>query len=300
MIRARTREQWEEHARKLEDMGYATMLMPDHFEEQLSPMPALTCAALATTSLRVGTIVLGNDYRHPVVLAMEAATLDLLSNGRLELGIGAGWMRSDYAAAGMSYDRPGARIERFAESLQVLKGAFGEEPFSFSGKHYTITNYNAQPKPVQKPHPPIMIGGGGRRMLSLAGREANIISINFNLAPGAVNQEVLRTGDPASTDEKVAWIREAAGGRFDDIELNAIAFTAVVTDDAAKLAERMAPGFATTPAELLESPHVLLGSTDQMAEALQRRRERYGISYWVFPQNAYEPLAPLVKKLAGT
>jgi probable F420-dependent oxidoreductase len=300
MIRARTREQWEEHARKLEGMGYSTMLMPDHFEEQLSPIPALTAAALATTSLRVGTIVLGNDYRHPVVLAMEAATLDLLSNGRLELGIGAGWMRSDYDAAGMSYDRPGTRIERFAESLQVLKGAFGEEAFSLDGKHYTITNYNGRPKPLQQPHPPIMIGGGGQRMLSLAAREANIISINFNLAPGAVNQEVLRTGDPASTDEKVGWIREAAGDRFGEIELNAIAFTAVVTDDATKLAERMAPGFATTPAELLESPHVLLGSIDQMAGALQQRRERYGISYWVFPQNAYESLAPLVQRLAGS
>lgn len=300
MIRARRREQWEEHAHKLEDMGYSTLLMPDHFAEQLSPIPALTVAACATTSLRVGTIVFGNDYRHPVVLAMEAATLDVLSNGRLELGIGAGWMRSDYDAAGMTYDRPGVRIERFAESLNVLKKAFGEEPFSFAGKHYTITSYNGQPKPVQQPHPPIMVGGGGRRMLSLAAREADIISINFNLAPGAVNQEVLRTGDPASTEAKVGWIRDAAGSRFDAIELNAIAFTAMVTDDAAKLAERMAPGFASTPAELLESPHVLLGSIDEMAEALQRRRERYGISYWVFPQNAYEPLAPLVKKLAGT
>jgi probable F420-dependent oxidoreductase len=299
MVRARTREQWDEHARKLEELGYS-LLMPDHFEDQLSPLPALTAAACATKTLRVGSIVLGNDYRHPVVLAMEAATLDLLSGGRVELGIGAGWMRSDYEAAGLAYERPGVRIERLAESLAVLKGAFGEGAFSFAGQHYTVSNYDGQPKPVQKPHPPIMIGGGGRRVLSLAGREADIISINFNLAPGAVNQEVLRTGDPASTDEKVGWIRKGAGGRFEEVELNAIAFTAVVTDDAGQLAERMAPGFGATPQELLDSPHVLLGSVDQMAETLQRRRERFGISYVVVPQSSYEALAPVVRRLAGT
>jgi len=300
MIRARSREEWAERARKTEDLGYATLLMPDHFNDQLAPLPALMTAADATTTLRVGTIVLGNDYRHPLVLAQEAATLDLLSGGRLELGIGAGWMRSDYDASGMAFDRPGVRIERLREALAILKGLFADGPFSFAGKHYTITNHEGRPKPVQTPHPPILIGGGGRRVLRLAAREADIISINFNLAPGTVNQQVLQTGTGTSTEEKVGWIREAAGDRFDRLELNAIPFTAVVSDDASQLAERMATGFGVAPDELLDSPHVLLGSIDEMVETLQRRRERFGISYVVFPEERYEQLAPVVARLAGT
>jgi probable F420-dependent oxidoreductase len=295
-----SREEWQAKARKMEELGYATLFLPDHFPNQLAPVPAMMAAADATANLRVGTMVLGNDYRHPLMLAMEAATLDILSGGRLELGIGAGWMRVDYDAAGLTYDRAGVRIERLAESLAVLKGLFGEGAFSFSGKHYTIAEHDGQPKPLQKPHPPILIGGGARRVLSLAAREADIISINFNLEPGEVNAQVLATGGGEATDEKIGWIRKAAGARFDEIELNAVVFTAIVTDDQQAMAERLSAAYTLPPADVLDSPHALVGSLEQMAETLERRRERYGISYVVFQDDRFEQLAPIVKRLAGT
>jgi probable F420-dependent oxidoreductase len=299
--RGRTREQWTEKAKRIEDLGFSSLFIPDHFNEQLAPLIALMSAAEVTSSLRVGTMVLDNDYRHPQVLAMEAATLDLLSGGRLELGIGAGWMKSDYDASGIPYDRPGVRVERMTEAIAILKGLFtAEGPFSFAGKHYTITNAEGLPKPAQKPHPPILVGGGGKRVLRIAGREADIAGVNFNLEPGAVNQQVLRTGDAASTDEKIAWIRQGAGERFDEIELNVTVFVAAVSDDPGKLAERIAPGYGMSPAEVLESPHVLVGSVEQMVDTLQQRRERYGFSYVVFSGDVHDALAPVVAKLAGT
>ena len=296
---APTREDWAAKARRLEELGFSTLLMPDHFTDQLAPVPALMAAADATTTLRVGALVFGNDYRHPVVFAKEIATIDVLSGGRVEFGIGAGWMQTDYDASGMTYDRPGLRIERLQEAVAIFKGAFGDEPVNFAGKHYTITNYNNLPKPAQKPHPPIMIGGGGKRVLSYAAREANIISVNFNLAQGAVNREVMATGDATATEEKIRWIREAAGARFDEIELNVTVFVAIVTDDREKMAERIAPGFGMPPAEVLASPHALIGSVDQIVDTLQERREKYGFSYVAFSGDGYEALAPVVKKLAG-
>ncbi len=297
--RAASRDEWAAKARKIEDLGFSTLLMPDHFEDQYAPVPALMAAADATTTLRIGTLVFDNDYKHPVVLAKEAATLDVLSGGRLELGIGAGWMTSDYEQAGMAYDAPGERIARLKEGLAVMKGLFADEPLAFDGKHYHV-HMNGLPKPVQRPRPPILIGGGGKRVLGYAAREADIVGVNFLLAEGMVNREVLTTGSATATDEKIGWIREAAGARFDDIELNVTVFAAIVTDDRAGMAERLAPRFGVTPAELPDTPHVLLGNVDQIAEDLQRRRERFGFSYVVISGDGFEPLAPVVKKLAGT
>ncbi|TAK59093.1 MAG: LLM class F420-dependent oxidoreductase [Dehalococcoidia bacterium] len=296
--RAASREEWAAKARKIEDLGFSTLLMPDHFEDQYAPVPALMAAADATTTLRIGTLVFDNDYKHPVVLAKEAATLDVLSGGRLEFGIGAGWMTSDYEQAGMAYDAPGERIARLKEGLAVMKGLWADEPVAFDGKHYHV-HMNGLPKPVQRPRPPILIGGGGKRVLGYAAREADIVGVNFILAEGVVNREVMTTGSAAATAEKIGWIREAAGPRFDDIELNVTVFAAIVTDDRAGMAERLAPRFGVTPAELPDAPHVLLGNTDEIAEDLQRRRERFGFSYVVISGDGFEQLAPVVKKLAG-
>ena len=226
--------------------------------------------------------------------------MDVLSGGRVEIGIGAGWMKTDYEAAGMTYDRPGMRISRLQESVTIIKGLLHDGLVSFSGKYYNIADHEGLPKPVQQPHPPILIGGGGKRVLSLAAREADIVGVNFNLEEGAVNRAVLQTGGAATTDEKIAWIREAAGDRFDDLELNVTIFVPIVTGDQAKLAERIAPGYGMSPAEALDSPHVLIGNVGQIVETLQQRRERYGFTYIALSGDSYEQMAPVVKQLAGT
>lgn len=298
--RAGSRAEWVQRARQAEDLGYSTLFMPDHFTDQLAPVPALMAAAGATTGLRVGTLVLDNDYKHPVVLAKEAATLDLLSDGRLELGIGAGWMKTDYDESGIAYDPPAVRVDRMQEGLRVLKGCFGDGSFSFSGNHYTISGYDGQPKPVQKPHPPILIGGGGRRVLGIAAREADIVGINPNLKAGAITPDAARDATAASVARKLQWVRETAGERFDDIELNCLIFMAMVTDDRQATAENLAGMFGLTPEEALDIPMALVGTVDEIAETLEKRRAEFGFSYVVLQDGAMEALAPVVARLAGT
>ena len=298
--RADSAAEWVAKARQIEDLGYSTLFVPDHFNDQFAPVPALMAAADATSTLRLGTMVLDNDYRHPLVLAKEMATLDLLSGGRLELGLGAGWMRTDYEQSGIPYDRPGVRIRRFEEGLQIIKGLFADGPFSFSGEFYNITDHDALPKPVQKPHPPILVGGGGRRILSIAAREADIVGVNFSLAEGEVNPAVAATGTADATREKVAWIREAAGERLGDIELNVTVFVCIVTDDREAMAERVGGGFGLSPDEVKATPHVLVGTVDQIAEDLEQRRDEFGFSYVVLSGDVFEAMAPVVKRLAGT
>jgi probable F420-dependent oxidoreductase len=192
-----TARSWADQARKAEDLGYSTLLVPDHFGDQLAPVPALMAAADATTALRVGALVFDNDYRHPVVLAKEAATLDLLSGGRLELGLGAGWMRSDYAESGIAYDAPGLRVDRFAEAVAVIAGLLeSDQPFSYSGTHYTVTEHSLLPRPVQRPRPPLILGGGGRRVLTIAGQWADIVSINVDLRAGTGGPETAPNASP--------------------------------------------------------------------------------------------------------
>jgi probable F420-dependent oxidoreductase len=295
---ATSRKDWLEKIKKVTDLGYTGLFMPDHFGDQLAPIPALATVA-ENSDLRIGTLVLDNDYKHPVVLAKEAATLDVISEGRLELGIGAGWMRTDYEQSGISYDPPAVRVDRFEEGIKVLKGAFGEGPFSFEGEHYTITNYDGHPKPVQKPHPPFLIGAGGKRMLSIAAREADIIGVNPNLKAGEVSAEVGQDGTAERFDQKLQWIRDAAGDRFDDLEFNTLIFIGIVTDDALAAAGQFAPMFGLTPEQGLEVPLALVGSVDEICETLERRRERWQISYYTISEGAMEVLAPVVERMTG-
>lgn len=297
---ASSRSEWVALARKIEDLGYATMTIPDHFDDQLAPIVALTSAAEATDSLRVGALVWCNDYRHPVMLAKETATLDLLSDGRLELGIGAGWMRSDYTEAGMDYDRPGVRIDRMVESISILKGLFADETFSFDGEHYTITDLNGTPKPVQRPHPPFLIGGGGPRFLRLAGGLADIVGINPNLSAGVIDAGTGSDATAERYEQKLSWVKEGAGDRFDDIELQIRVFFPVVTENRDELLSSMAGGVGLSPDEALESPLALVGTTDQIIEMIRKRRERYGFSYVVIGQAEVDAFAPIVAELAGT
>ncbi len=292
--------EWTELARKVETLGYSTMTMPDHFDEQLDPTVALTAAAAVTETLRVGALVWCNDYRHPVVFAKEAATLDLLSDGRLELGIGAGWMKTDYEQAGLTYDRPGVRIERMVEAVSVLKGLFGDGAFSFAGEHYKITELSSTPKPVQKPHPPFLIGGGGPRFLRLAGGMADIVGINPNLAAGAITPDIGSDATAERYAEKIEWVKEGAGDRFDDIELQVRTFFVVFSDDRMGTAEALAGSVGLNAEQALQSPLALVGTPEQMAQDLIERRERYGFSYVIVGQDDVDQFAPVVAQLAGT
>jgi len=293
--------EWRDFVRRVEDLGYSTLFMPDHFVDTvLAPMTAISFAAAHTETLRIGHLVLGNDYKHPAIVAKEAATVDVLSDGRLEFGLGAGWMRTDYDALGLPYDSPGTRIERLAEALAVVKGAWTDDPFDFAGEHYTISGYDGLPKPIQSPRPPILVGGGGPRLLRLAGREADIVGINPNLRAGAIGPDAVQSSLADVTAQKVEWVREGAGDRFDDLELQIRYFMSAVTDDPKGLADALAPGFGITGDEALSSGIALVGTVDGCVETLQERRETWGVSYIVFGQDNFESFAPVVATLAGT
>ena len=292
---------WRDDARRMEDLGYSTLYMPDHFVDcRLAPLPAMAIAAAHTTTLRVGALVFDNDYKHPAILAKEMATIDELTDGRCELGIGAGWMKTDYDALGIPYDSAGVRIERLDEALQVIKGCWSEGPFSFDGTHYQIRDYDAMPKPKQKPGPPILIGGGGPKVLRLAGREANIVGINPNLRAGAVTADAAASASGAETVKKLGWIKEGAGERFDDIELQIRYFLCSITDDARGFAAAVAPGFDSTPEEVLGSGTALLGTIPEMIDQLNARREEWGVTNIVVGGDNYVDFAPVVAALAGT
>lgn len=293
-----------ETARRAEAIGIDVLVIPDHLIEQLAPIPAMAVIAAVSDRLRIGGFVLNNDLRHPAVLAQDLASLDVLSEGRLDVAIGAGWNRPEYEAIGLAFDATPVRQARLAEAIAVLKGCFSDGPFSFAGEHYTITDYDAQPKPVQRPHPPFLIGGGGRRTLTLAGREAQIVGLAPRILPTG-------GGDPASvtvaaTAEKIGWVREAAGDRFDDLELNIYpSLTGVsITDHARREAEELSDalhasrGVRVSPEELLDSPHIFIGSVEGFVEKFTRLRSELGISSIMVGE--VDELAPVVGRLAGT
>jgi probable F420-dependent oxidoreductase len=299
--KASTSAEGRDFVRKVEDLGYSTIFMADHFlDTVLAPMTGIAFAAAWSEHLRVGHLVLGNDYKHPAIVAKEAATIDVLSDGRLELGLGAGWMRTDYDALGLPYDPPGTRIERLEEALAVVKGSWGPGPLDFSGEHYTITAYDGLPKPTQSPRPPILVGGGGPRLLRLAGREADIVGINPNLRAGAIGADTLQDAVADITAQKIGWVREGAGDRFDDLELQIRYFISSVTDDPRGFGDAIAPSLGMTTDELLTSGTALVGTVGSCIETLQERRETWGVSYIVLGQDNFEAFAPVVAALAGT
>jgi probable F420-dependent oxidoreductase len=298
---ASSAHEWRDKAHKIEALGYSTLYMPDHFiDTEHAPMVGIAIAAEATERLRVGTLVLGNDFKHPVVVAKEFATLDALSDGRVEAGIGAGWQRTDYDAVGLPYDPPGTRIERLEEALAILKGAWGTGPFSLQGRHYTITDYDGIPKPLQQPRPPILIGGGGPKLLRLAGREADIVGINPNLRAGEVTTDAARDTVAAMTKQKVEWVREGAGDRFNDLELQIRYFMCAITDDRHGLAEAVAPGFGLDPDDALDAGVTLVGTVDECCDILVGRRDEWGVSNVVVGKDQIEAFAPVVARLAAT
>jgi probable F420-dependent oxidoreductase len=300
---ATTREAWVALARKVEAQGYSTLLISDHLHNQLGPIPALVAAAEVTTTLRVSSYVFDNDFRHPVFLAQEAATIDLLSSGRFELGLGSGWLLADYTQSGISFDPPGVRIARMEEAVQIIKGYWGDQPFTYSGAHYQVKEVNGLPKPVQKPRPPMMIGGGGQRVLSIAAREAEIVSINFKATrAGWADFSSMK---PEAFDQKIQWVHEAAGERFDSLELNSYAFVAAVTDQPRQVVQQSFQRFGeviedASVDEWLASPVVLVGTVNQIIEELQMRRERFGMSYIVLRESVADAFAPVIERLTGT
>jgi probable F420-dependent oxidoreductase len=298
--RAATGPAWRDLARRVEELGYSTLYVPDHLGDQWGPIVALTVAAEATQRLRVGSLVFGNDYRHPLFLAKEIATLDLVSEGRTEFGLGAGWMRSDYDEAGLVYDAPGRRVDRLREAVSVIKGLWSEGKVTLDGEHYRIHDATGGPTPRATPHPPIVIGGGSPRVLTLAATEADIVGINPSLAAGYVGPEVAATATAGHFRQRVQWVKEAARGRFEQLELQLLSFAVQVVPNGRELLQSMAPAFGLSTEEILDVPIALVGTVDEVCETLLRRREEYGFNYWVVHDGDVDAFAPIVARLAGT
>ena len=289
--------EWRENARRVEDLGYDVLLVTDHVTEQLAPLPALVATADVTSRLRIGSFVFDNDYRNPVMLAKEAATVDLLSDGRLELGLGAGWNTRDYAQLGIAYDPPKMRVDRFAEALALTKRLWTERSVDHDGAYYRVRGATVLPRPVQRPHPPIMVGGGGPRMLRIAAREADIVALAPQVnARGGPRPRTVGLGSAA---ERIARLRAVAGGRLERIELNVIVFDARVTDLRRSLAESVSAWLGAAVTAVLRTPFFLYGSRRSIVEDLLERRERLGISYIALPERAMRSFAPIVAELRG-
>ena len=294
---------YRESVRKIEDLGYSTVFCPDHFDDQWAPTVSLTVAAEATSTLRVAALVYDVDYRHPVTLAKEIATLDVVSSGRVEFGIGAGWMGNDYNAAGINFDRPGVRIDRMMEAIEVVQGLWSGEPFNFQGAHYEISDLTGTPSPFQPGGPPIIVGGGGKRVLTEAALRADIVGLNASLHAGSVGPETALSALGERFLERRNWVEEAAGDRFPDIELQMNTFMTAVTkttSEADQMFEGMAPMFGLSPEQARTIPMVLAGTIDDVCDQLHRYRELYGTSYWVVHDGEVDAMAPVVAKMNDT
>lgn len=322
---------WAETARKVESAGFSSLVVPDHFGEQWGPIVAMTAAASATTELTVGCLVFDNDYRHPITLGKEMATLACEAPGRVELGLGAGWMRWDYERAGMEYDAPKVRVDRFEEGLGIIIDTVHGREVTASGDHYEVDAYPAFPVPDVPPA--IMIGGGGPRMLRIAAERADIVAITARIPSGVVDVKSALDSAPSAVDQKIRWVKEAAGDRWGGFDLNCLVFLAAVTEDSRSMAEGVAAMFGSEPQveravgrsmrdaaaqggpagsgdesgpdgfgvdDVLESPATLLGTIGEMADRLEQRRDRWGFNYVVFQgEDSVDQLAPLVARLAG-
>jgi probable F420-dependent oxidoreductase len=300
--RAGSRSEWAEKARKIEALGYSTLTVADHLTDLMAPIPAAISAAEATKHLRVGTNVLNNDLRHPVLAAREAATADLLTDGRFQLGLGAGSIQSEYDQAGLTFNPGATRVERLGEAITIIKGLLQGVQVTFAGRHYRITGHSIAPLPVQKPHPPILIGGNGRRLLTLAAREADIVGLSgITFRQGGAGPPDLSGWRTPGVDERVSLVRAAAGEeRFARLELNALVQQVIVTGDRRRAAEELTSRWTQLSAEeFLQSPYVLIGTVEQIVADLLARRQRWSISYYVIHEHYVDAFAPVVAHLAG-
>ncbi len=285
---------WADSARELESLGYSTLFAPDHLDEGFGPITAMATAAAATTELTVATAVLAADFRHPAVLARELAAIDVLSEGRLEVGLGAGYNVDDYRTSGIAMDPPKVRVDRLIEYVAVLRGLFADGPFTYEGEHFQIDALDGTPHPHTPGGPPIFVAGGGPRMLRFAARHADIVGVNPSLPTSEKRTEARRDGLAARVDEKFALIREAAPERYPDLIFHGWLQVAEVTDDPRAAATEIGAALDVSADDVLESPFVLLGSVDQIVTTLQERRERWGYSYYTVQQPAAQEFAAVL------
>ena len=291
---------WRDKARKLEDLGYSTLFMPDHFGEELAPLPAIAMAAAYTSTLRVGSLVFDNDYKHPAILAKETATIDACAAGVLNSDSAPAGCAPTTTTLGLPYDPPAVRVDRFEEALQIVKQCFTGEKFTHRGEHYRITDYASYPVPAQRPGPPILIGGGGKRVLSLAAQHADIVGINPNLRDGEISASTAADSLAEQTDKKIQWVRDAAGARLDDLEIQMRFFVHERRrrsrmdgrSDCSDVRRRARSGARVGRG--------VVGSENEIIEQLQQRRERWGLSYVVVGDDNVDEFAPIVAKLTGT
>jgi len=303
---------WIDTCQRTEALGYDTLFTTDHYfgpgeiaaasghrPVDVAPISAMTMAAAVTTTLRVGCRVFGVDYHHPVVLAKELATVDFLSGGRLVAAIGAGWVKAEYDGLGITQDRPSIRIERLAETIDVLRAHWSGQPIDLHGQYVDVSGFSGAPLPVQS-HVPLMVGGGAQKILSLAGRMADIVSLNFNNAAGKLGASSVASATEDETQRKLTWVRDAAGDRYEQIELEIGAYFISVTDDRQAAADALGGRFGVSGDAILAHPHALIGSVDEICATLIERRERLGISKICVAQRHLDEFAPVVQRLAGT
>ena len=314
---AETPQDWRDQAKCAEDRGFSTFSVADHVigpgpaltatnhpVQNVAAVPAMAVAIEATTTINVGARVFCTDYRQPVMFAKELATLDFFSEGRLEIGIGCGWLQREYEAMGVPWDRAGIRLDRMEETLTLIRQHLGPDQVDVDGEHLRASGFEGLPKPA-KGMPPIMIGGGAKRVLRIAGREADIVSLNFDNSSGKIGPDGVGSSTAALTAGKIDFIRAGASQRsdgkaFDDIEIEIGAYFTIVTDQRDATLGKMAPMFQLEPEQFAEHPHALIGSVDEICDQLVARRETYGISYVTFGASAASSVAPIVERLAGT
>ena len=295
-----------DRTRWAEAIGFSHLTIHDHVAAQLAPIPVLTAVAMATDRLRLCPLVINNDLRHPAVLAQDLATLDLLSAGRLVVGIGAGWNEPEYVATGIDFDSPAVRIDRMEEAIAILRGLFGEGPMTFKGRHYRITRLDGQPKPVQRPHPPFLVGGTRERVLRLAAREADIVGIDLRQ-----DRDSLPDAFPRRMDERIGWVRDAAGDRLSRLDLSVLRLLGgiSVTNRPLKAAAEVArwherrTGLTIDPRDVIESPYSLIGTVPDLVAKLRAMRDRWGIDSMLvgwLDEPTLADIAPVVEQLAGT
>ncbi len=282
-------------ARRAEAAGASVLLATDHLGSWAA-LPRLMAAAEAT-SLRIGTLVLNNDLRHPTVLAQELATIDAMTDGRLEIGIGAGWNRPEYEAAGLRFDPPAERLRRMKASVRMIRQALSEGRIDHEADDaYPAIHQDGLPTAVQRPHPPFLVGGGGPKLLAFAAREANIIGIDPRSLPGGGGDRTDITED--AVDRKIGWIREAAGDRWAELEIN-IAIWQVDPDFRHRSGPPPPRARDISEQELPKSPHYLVGDTEEMVATLLERRERWGISYLTIAASDLPILQPVIARLVA-